>query len=126
MPQLKYENVRELDRWEFDKFVGKLLEKYGRTWSIMDSDIDGFHQDTYLSATVERDSDIEESTDQNFLRWLEGGQYNDEPDEGASEEDVTYYNRYYRDATPGFQEILQWICNQDYTPEGKYVIHIWW
>lgn len=126
MPQLKYENVRELDRWEFDEFVGKLLEKYGRTWSIMDSDIDGFHQDTYVSAEVKRDSDIEESTDQNFLRWLEGGQYNDEPGADAEEEDVTLYNKYYRDATPGFQEILQWICNQDYTPEGKYVMHIWW
>lgn len=123
---LKYEDVREIDRWEFDRFVELALKDYGRTWNIMDSGYDGFHQDTYLSARVERDREPEEDIEQNFDRWLDGGSYYDEPDKDAPQEEWNDFNRYMRDEIPGFQEMMQWLCNKGYAPEGKYVIHIWW
>lgn len=127
MEPLNYKEVRQLDRWKFDEYLKVLLEPYGRTWEIIkDAGFDGFHNGEHLSATVVSGQEIEEDTTQNFQRWLEGGQYNDEPEETDSEEDKKFYEKYYRNATPGFSEMLQWICNQGLVPEGKYVMEVWW
>lgn len=126
MEPLDYKDVRWVDCRDFDKFVRQFLPEERASWSVMDSHIDGFHNGSYVEATVKYGREPENEENQNLERWLAGGEYNDEPGDDADEEDRDYYESYGRGNMPGADELLQWLCNKGVISDAKYVIDIWW
>jgi hypothetical protein len=114
-PQLKYDNARVVNCWDLDKFVNIHLEGFGLTWRALESNpYDGYHNGSYEQADPVYGMEVEDSTDQDFDRWLLGGTfYGDEAYGGAG-------------GVPSSEHMLQWLCNMGAVDEGKYVIHMWW
>ena len=114
-PQLRYENGYIVDCHDLDKFVAMHLEGYGVTWRTLDTDSDGYHNGSYADAEVAPGKEPDWDDGEDFSNWLLGGQYYPNEDDGF------LYN-----ATPGIQEMLQWLCDQGKVPAGKYVVKLWW
>lgn len=114
-PKLRMEASYAVDCHDLDKFVAIHLEPFGKTWRSLDTDRDGYHNGSYVSATVYEGVEIEDDEDQSFSRWIlnEGPFYL--PDDER-----------YADDLPGVHHMLQFLCNRGKIPAGKYVVELWW
>lgn len=113
-PKLKYEVSYAVDCGDLDEFVAIHLEGYGLTWRALDTGYDGYHNGSYMSANVRVGQEIEDDLDQDFNRWLKGGDFYEDEDG-----DYSY-------TLPNIQNMLQWLCNLGKIPEGRYVVELWW
>jgi|SRR6267142_809857 len=115
-PQLKYENARVVDCHNLDKFVALALEEgYDVKWRALESNpYDSYHNGSYEEADLVYGMEVEDQTDQDFDRWLLGGDFYDETAYGGA------------GGVPSAEHMLQWLCNMGVVDEGKYVIHMWW
>ncbi len=113
-PKLEMENVFLVDCHDLDKFAAIHLEGYGASWRALDTGFDGYHNGSMVSAEVKFGDPVEdEFEDQDFSRWLLGGDYHGE-------------ESYMPGGIPGIQEMMQWLCNLGAIPSGKYVVELWW
>lgn len=113
-PQLRYKESRLVDCHDLDPFVAMHLEGYGVSWRALDTDDDGFHNGSYVTANVAFGNEIEDDEDQSFNRWLIGDSPFYLDPEGTYSYDL-----------PGVQHMLQWLCNMDKIPDGRYVVEMW-
>lgn len=114
-PQLKMEFAYSVDCHDLDRFVANQLVDAPITWRTLDSGYGEYHNGSHVSTDVEFGAEIEDDEDQDFNRWLTGEGAFYEPEDGS----------YYIEL-PGVQHILQWLCNIDKIPPGKYVVEVWW
>ena len=113
-PQVSYENAYVVDCHDLDKFVNMHLEGYGKTWRSLDTNQDGYHNDSYEEANVAPGQEPDWDDNQDFDRWLAGGLYFGEDTYGGG------------GGMPSIEEMLQWLCDQDKVSQGKYVVKLWW
>lgn len=111
MSELRKQSVYLVDCHDLDKFVAPILALYDLTWRALDTDYDGYNNGAMATATVEVDGEIEDDLDQDFERWLQGGEF-------YIDDDFSH--------GPGVQNMLQWLCNENHIPAGKYVVEMWW
>ena len=112
--ELRMEDAKLIDCHDLDRFVEAVLEPYGVSWRALDTGYDGYHNGSMVDTTVEFGANVEDDLDQDFERWLAGGDFY-EDEEG----DYSY-------TLPNIQNMLQWLCNQHLIEPGKYVVDLWW
>lgn len=99
---------------DLDKFIQPHLEAFERdNWRVMDAE-DEYHNGTCVVFNVGPDELVDDWEDQNFNRWLMGGEYLDDP-----------YNEMI-EYMPNTRAVMQWLFENGKVPAGKYVVHIWW
>ncbi len=114
-PQLRMTDARVVDCHDLDKFVAIHLDGYDVTWRALHTNDDGFHNGSYEEADVAPGKEPDWDDGEDFGSWLLGGQYFPDEEDG-----------FLHDASPGIQEMLQWLCDLGKVPAGKYVVKLWW
>lgn len=112
--ELKMEDAKLVDCHDLDRFVEVVLKPYGVSWRSLDTGYDGYHNGSMVDTTVEFGADVEDDLDQDFERWLSGGDFYEDEDG-----DYSY-------TLPNIQNMLQWLCNKQLIEPGKYVVDLWW